>query len=49
LHLASENPVSKCAFHVHNLHRYIVDHLLVFPEAVVVIEEYDKMGCPARG
>lgn len=27
----------------------IIDHLRVFPEAVVVIEEYDKMGCPARG
>jgi hypothetical protein len=27
----------------------IVEHLSVFPESVVVIEEYDKMGCPARG
>ena len=27
----------------------VLEHLRVFPEAVVVIEEYDKMGCPARG
>ena len=27
----------------------IVDHLAMFPESIIVIEEYDKMGCPARG
>ena len=27
----------------------IVSHLATFPESIIVIEEYDKMGCPARG
>ena len=31
------------------LQRAIMSHLEAFPEAVVVIEEYDKLGCPARG
>ena len=26
-----------------------LDHLARFPESVVVVEEYDKMSCPARG
>ena len=27
----------------------LLDHLARFPESVVVVEEYDKMSCPARG
>ena len=27
----------------------LLDHLARFPESIVVVEEYDKMSCPARG
>jgi hypothetical protein len=44
LKLLHDEPPSDFALKF-NLRRY----MKAFPEAVIVIEEYDKMGCPARG
>lgn len=41
--------VSEAAARLDHLRREVVAHLSVTPEALLVVEEYDKLDCPARG